>query len=94
MAKYLSRFISVAFVLCIGLIDYRAWESSIDNPPAAMAAMIFFIFLQIPYIVVIGIVCIVQYSKKKKYQFVLEHLIVASIASVVLLITTFILINI
>ena len=94
MAKYLSRFISVAFVLSIGLIDYRAWESSIDNPPAAMAAMISFIFLQIPYIVVVGIVYLVQYTKKKNYQFVLEHLIVASTASFVLIITTFILVNI
>lgn len=94
MAKYFSRFISIAFVFAIGLIDYRAWEASIENPPAAMAAMISFIFLQIPYLIIIGIICLILNYKKRKYQFVLEHLIVASVASVTLLITTFILINI
>jgi hypothetical protein len=93
MAKYLSRFVSVAFILFIGLIDYRAWESSITNPSASMGAMIAFIFLQIPYILIVGVIYLVHNSKKNNSQFLLEHLLVVSISSVILLITTVILVN-
>lgn len=94
MAKFISRFFSVIFVMLIGLVDFRAWEDSISNPPAAMAAMIFFIFLQIPYIVIVGILYLIQKHKKKRNNFLLEHLIVVSVASVGFLIITFILMNI
>ena len=94
MAKYLSRFLSVVFVLLIVLIDYNAWESSITNPSASMGAMIAFIFLQIPYMVIVGVIYLVHNSKKNNSQFLLEHLLVVSISSVTLLITTFILVNI
>lgn len=94
MAKYISRFLSVVFVFLILLIDYHAWESSITNPPASMVAMTVFLFMQIPYMVIVGIVYLVLLSLKKNSRFMLEHLLVVSISSFVLIITTFILINI